>query len=114
MLHLLGAIRLEDQLQKRCFLLGQLSLLLFFAQVRVDPHKVLALVFAEVEDLECSIVLAAGLKLPLHAYHPFAGGVNGKFAQVADDPLAAQLFGHGGGGATAAEEVGHEVPWVRG
>ena len=46
------------------------------------------------------------LELALDADQAFAGGVDGEFAEVGDDPLAAQLFCHGGGGAGAAEEVG--------
>jgi hypothetical protein len=37
--------------------------------------------------------------------HDHAGGL----AEVAGDPAAAELFGDGGGGAGAAEEVGNKI-----
>ena len=54
------------------------------------------------------------LELALDADQAFAGGVDGEFAEVGDDPLAAQLFCHGGGGAGAAEEVSDQVAFVAG
>ena len=87
-------------------------LLLRLAQVGVDADVVLALVLAQVEDFKGAVVLALGLELPLHADQPLAGGVDGELAQVADDPLAAQLLRHGRRGAGAAEEVGDQVAFV--
>ncbi len=79
---LLGLVGPEDQFQK-CRLPGrQLLLSLFFAQIGIDPDR------------------------------PLAGGMNGELAQVAGNPLAPQLLGHGGGGAGTAEEVGDEVAFV--
>ncbi len=89
-------------------------LLLCLAQVGVDADVVLALVLAQVEDFEGAVVLALGLQLALHADHALAGGVDGELAQVGDDPLAAQLLRHRGGGAGAAEEVGDEIAFVGG
>jgi hypothetical protein len=70
-------------------------LLFFFAQVWIDADVVLAFVFAEVEDFECAICQVLGLAFALHADKPFARGVDGELAEIADDPLAAQLLGHG-------------------
>ena len=72
----------------------------------------LAFVLAEVENFKSAVVLAFGLQLPLHADHALAGGVDGELAEVAGDPLAAQLLGHRRGRAGAAEEVGDEVAFV--
>ena len=113
-LGLFGAVGAQDQVEEGGFLFLQLLLLFGLAQVGVDADVVLALVLAQVEDFEGAVVLAFGLQLPLHADQPLAGGVDGELAQVGDDPLAAQFFGHGGRGAGAAEEVGDEVAFVGG
>ena len=83
--------------------------LLGLAEVRVDADEVLAFVFAQVEDFERAVVFAFVLECALDADHAFAGGVDGELAEVGDNPLAAELFGDGGGGAGAAEEIGDEV-----
>ena len=110
---LLRAVGPQDQVEERRFFFFQLLALLFFAQVGVDADVVLAFIFAQIENFKGTIVLALGLELPLDADHPLTCGVNGEFAQIADDPLASQLFGHRGGSARAAEEVGHQVAFVR-
>ncbi len=38
--------------------------------------------------------------------------MDAELAEIAGDPLAPELFGHGGGGARAAEEIGDEVAFV--
>ncbi len=72
----------------------------------------LALVLAEVEDLEGAVVLAVFLELALYPDQPLAGGVDGELAEIGGDPLAAQFFGHGGGSAGAAEEIGDQIAFV--
>ncbi|MBT9177525.1 MAG: hypothetical protein DDT20_01859 [Firmicutes bacterium] len=109
---LLGAVGAQDEVNEGGFLFRQLLLLFRLAQVGVDADVVLALVLTQVEDFKGAVVLACGFQLPLHADHALAGGVNGELAQVGYYPLAAQLFGHGGGGAGAAEEVGDEIAFV--
>ena len=74
----------------------------------------LPLVLAEVQNLEGAVVLAVGLELALHADHAFARGVDGEFAQVGADPLAAQLLCDRRGRAGAAEEVGNQIAFVGG
>ena len=51
------------------------------------------------------------LSTPLHADQPFARGVDGEFAEIADDPLAAQLLRYGRRGAGAAEKIGDRSPF---
>ena len=111
---LFGAVGAQDEVNKGGFLFRQLLLLFRFAQVGVDADVVLALVLAQVEDLKGAVVLAFGFQLPLDADQTLAGGVDGELAQVADDPFAAQLLGHSGGGAGAAEKVGDQVAFVGG
>ena len=74
------------------------------AELRGLPR--LALVFAQVLDHERFDVLDAEQTL--------AGGVDGEAPQVAGDPAAVQLFGHGRGGAAAAEAVQDQVVFVGG
>jgi hypothetical protein len=111
--HGFGLIGLEDEGKKIGFFLAELLLLLFFAQVGVDADVVGAFVAAEVEDFKGAVVFAFGLELALHADQALAGGVDGELAEIGGDPLAAQLFCNGGGGAGAAEEVGDEVAFLR-
>jgi len=40
--------------------------------------------------------------------------VDGKAAQITGDPAAAQLFGHGSGGAGATEAIEDEITFVGG
>ena len=75
---------------------------------------VLALVLAQVQNLEGAVVLALCLQLPLHADHALARRVDGELAQVAGDPFAPQLFGHGRRRAGTAEEVSDEIAFVGG
>ena len=112
--HLLGPVGAQDQVAEGGFLFHQLPMLFVFAQVGVDADEVLPFVLAEVQNLEGAVVLAVGLELALHADHAFARGVDGEFAQVGADPLAAQLFRDRRGRAGAAEEVGDEVAFVGG
>ena len=72
----------------------------------------MALVAAEVQDLEGPEVLARCLQLALHADQPLARGVDGELAEVGGDPFAAEFFGHGRGRAGAAEEVGDKIAFV--
>jgi len=65
-------------------------------------------------SLECAVVFACGFHFALHADHALARGVDGEFAEIGGDPLAAQLFCDGCGCAGAAEEVGYEVAFVAG
>src|SRR5205807_8800596 len=51
---------------------------------------------------------------PGDAEQALAGGVDSEASQVAGNPAAVELFGHGGGGAGAAEAVEHEVAFVGG
>ena len=74
------------------------------AELRGLPR--LALVFAQVLDDERFDVL--------DAEQPLARGVDGEAPQVAGDPAAVQLLGHGRGGAAAAEAVEDEVVFVGG
>ena len=39
--------------------------------------------------------------------------MDAELAEIAGDPLAPELFGDGGGGAGAAEEIGDEIAFVR-
>ena len=90
----------------------QLFLLFGFPQVRIDADIVLALVFAEVENLKSTVVIAIGFQLTLDANHSFTRGVDGELAEVGGNPLAPEFFGYGGGGSGATEEVGNEVAFV--
>ncbi len=73
----------------------------------------LALIFAEVEDFKSAVVFAFSFQLPLHTDHALAGGVDGKFAKIARDPLPAKFFGDSDGSAGAAEKIGDEFTFVR-
>lgn len=110
--HLFGPVGPQDQVQKRGFFFFELFLLLLLAEVRIDADVVLPLVLAQVQDLEGPVVASLGFQVALDADHSFAGGVDGEFSQVADDPFATQLFRHRRGCAGATEEVGHEVAFV--
>ena len=72
----------------------------------------LALVPAEVEHLEGAEGFAGGLQLALDLDEPLARGVDAELAEVGGDPFAAEFFGHGGGRATAAEKVRHQIAFV--
>ena len=87
-------------------------LLFGFPQVRIDADIVLALVFAEVENLKSAVVIAIGFQLTLDADHSFTRGVDGELAEVRGYPLALKFFGNGGSGAGATEEVGDEIAFV--
>ena len=112
LLQRLGPVGFEDEIEKRRLFGRQLPALLLFAEAGVDPHKMLALVFAEVEDLKGPVVLAVAFKLALDPDHPLPGGVDGELAEIRADPSAAQLLRHRRRRAGAAEEVGHEVAGV--
>jgi len=91
----------QDQVEKGRLSFFQLSAPRCLPQVGIDADEVLAFVLAQVEDLEGAVVLALRLELPLYADQALVGGVNGELAEVRGNSLAAQLFGHGGGGAGA-------------
>jgi hypothetical protein len=50
---------------------------------------------------------------PLDPEQPLAGGVDGEPPEVAGDPPAVELLGHGRGGAGPAEAVEDQVAFVR-
>ena len=56
--------------------------------------------------------MLGGLLLALHADEPLARRVDAELAEVGGDPFAPELFGDGGGGAGAAEEVGHQIAFI--
>jgi hypothetical protein len=85
---------------------------LFPAEPPADVEVGLALVAAEVEHLEGAERLACRLQIPLHLDQPLAGGVDAELAEIAGDPLAPELFSHGGGGAGTAEEIGDNVSGI--
>ena len=85
---LLRPVGAQNQIQEGRFLRRELLILLLVAQIRVDTDEVLAFIFAEVENCECTVVLALGLKLPLHSNHAFACCMDRKLAKIANDPLA--------------------------
>ena len=93
---------------------ANLLLFLLFAQILVHADIVLAFVSAKVEDFKGAVILAFGLEPSLHADNTLAGGVDGEFAQIRGNPLAAQLFCHCGSGAGTTEEVGDKVAFVGG
>ena len=82
------------------------------SQIWVDADIVLALVFAEVENLKSAVVIAIGFQLTLDADDSFTRGVDGELAEVRGYPLAPKFFGNGGSGAGATEEVGDEIAFV--
>ena len=91
---LFGAVGAQDQVYERGFLFFQLLLLFRLAQVWIHADVMLAFVLAQVEDSKGAVVFAFGFQLPLHADHALSRGVDGELAQVADDPLSAQLLRH--------------------
>ena len=99
----LCAVELEDESQVLVEHLLSAALVLFVA--KGDPLPVLALVLAEVEDLERPATLDVQKAL--------AGHVDGPAREVAADPAAAQLLGHSERRTGTAEEVGDEVARVR-
>ena len=99
---------------KSPFLLYQLFLLFFLAQVWIDTDIVLTLIFAEVENFKGAVVFAVGFELTLDSNHPLAGSMDGELAEVCSNPHASQFFGNGGSRARAAEEVGDKVTFVGG
>ena len=64
-LDLLRLVRLENERDELGFLGGELFLLFFLAQVRIDADVVLAFVFAEIEDFEGAIGLVLRLAFAL-------------------------------------------------
>ena len=62
---------------------------------------ILAFVLSQVEYLEGFAIF--------NAQQTLAGYMDRPATQIASDPAASELFGHGQGGAGAAEEVGDEV-----
>ena len=108
----LRAIGLQDQVAELLFLAGERLLLLLAGEPAGDVQVDLALVAAEVQDFERAERFVNGLPLALDLNEPLARGVNGELAEIGDDPLAAQLLGHGGRRAAAAEEIGDEVTLV--
>ena len=108
----LGAVGLEDQLPEFLFLAGERLLLLFPAEPPADVEVGLALVAAEVEHLEGAERLARRLQIPLHLDQALARGVDAELAEIAGDPLAPELLGHGGGGSGTAEEIGDNVSGI--
>ena len=110
--HLFGAVGPQDQGQESLFPGRKLGLLLGLAQVRIDAHVVLALVFAEVQDFKGAVVPVVFLELALDPDEALARGVNGEFAQVRANPFAAQLFGHGRRGPGPAKKIRHQIAFV--
>ena len=74
----------------------------------LEPVKLppLALVAAQVIDVEGAVGLAGGVQLALDLDQALAGGVDGVAAQVHPDPAPAQLLRHRQRRPGAAEEVG--------
>src|SRR5437764_1234790 len=68
---------------------------------------------AEVEDFKGAIGQVLFLAFALHADEPLASRVDGELAEVADDPLAAQLFGDRRRRAGPTKEVRDDVIFVR-
>ena len=100
-----GAIGFQNQIAELGFLARKRLLFLFAREPPGDDEIRLALVTAKVKHFEGAESLACGLQLTLDLDEPLARGVDAELAEVGGDPLAAQLFGHGGGCATAAEKV---------
>jgi hypothetical protein len=101
----LGFVGLQDELDVEFFFLLE-------AAIGEVVHKKLPLVFAQVEHLKGAEIAPAGLQLALYPNEPLAGSVDAETPQVGGDPLAAQFFGCGCGGARATEEIGNEVAGV--
>jgi hypothetical protein len=81
------------------------------AHFEFEGQHVQAFVAAKVQDFEGAEVLFGGFLFALYANQALAGGVDGEFAEVGGDPLAAKFFRRGGRGAGATEEVGDKVPF---
>jgi len=73
----------------------------------------LALVAAQVIDVEGAIGLASGVQRALDLYQALASGVDSVAAQVHPDPAPAQLLRHRQRRAGAAEEVGNNRVFIR-
>ena len=114
-LEALGIFRLvclQYQLQKGRFLLLLLNALFLLAQIFIDAHIMLALIFAEIENFKGAIGLAFLLELALHAKQPFSGGMDGELAKVCGNPLTAQFFSYCRECAGATEKVGHKIAFI--
>jgi hypothetical protein len=107
-----GLVGAQDQFAELASFLRQGLFLLRAGQAAADVEIGLPLVAAQVQHLEGAEILLGGLLFALHADQALARGVDAELAQVGGDPFAAELFGHGGGRAGAAEEVGDEVAGV--
>ena len=108
----LGAIGAQDEVAELALLLRERLFLLLASQATADVEVGLALVAAEVQHLEGAKRLAGFLQPALHLDQPLARGVDGELAEVGGDPLAAELFCHGGRGATPAEKVRYQIACV--
>jgi hypothetical protein len=75
---------------------------------------VLALVLAQVEDLEGSVVLAIGLQVTLDANHPLPGRMNGEFTQIGYNPFTACTFGDCCCRTRTDKEVRNDITFVGG
>ena len=80
----------------------------------VEPFLLppLALVTAEVVNVERAIRLLLLVQLALQLDQPFAAGVNGEPAKVRHDPAPPQPLRHRARRPAAAEEVGDEIAFV--
>jgi hypothetical protein len=108
----LGAVGFEDEVAKFLLFLRQGGFLFLPAESPGDIQICLTLVAAEVQDFKGAERLARRLQLALDGDEPLARGVDAEFAEVSGDPLAPELFGHSGGCAAAAEEVGYQIAFV--
>src|SRR3989338_4805510 len=102
-----SAVGFQDQITELLFLAGEGLFLLFAGETPGNVEIGLALVATEVQHFEGPEWFASGLQLALYLDEPFARGVDAKFAEVGGDPLAPELFRHGGSRTTAAKKVCH-------
>jgi hypothetical protein len=102
------------QVEKVSFLLGELSLLLCFAEIWVYPDEMLTLIFSEVENLERTIVLASRFQFTLHSNESLTSGVNRELTKIGCYPSSSQAFCDRCGCTRTNKEVRHKITWIRG
>jgi hypothetical protein len=107
-----GLVGAQDEVAELVFLLRDGCGFLLCCLTATDVEIGLALVSAEVQNLEGAEVFMRRLSLTLHVNQPLTCRMNRKFAEIGSYPSSAELLGDGGCCSRSAKEVGDEITLV--